>query len=322
MFRHQDSNALKWHWLALLAVFLCLVAKADDGCPSSGAPSVKLKIVEPTGSTQDFFNHVLCPESDVCSGVSVESNVGSLTTTPYTLVTITDHPYALEAVLLYVDAIRSSQVSGVGSTTGQVYAASGAYLLTSVIPTALYERSPPSPYAVELRMQPTCSSSTGFWGLALIGILPVAFILFMYAKTRGASKEEMGGNLFALYPNQELHQLVPPQTQEAAAASAQETAAPPVGYQPAQPGLAPPPQVPAAPESQVSPQEIEMQVKDDAEYEEAEGHYAYGYGNEDGDAQYRIETMMDENTGEVYQVYVDQVTGEMYRMEEEEAEEG
>lgn len=334
--------------LAFVCLLVLLGPSAALTCGDNGDEEavLQIRIVQPTGSTEAYFNSFLCGSSTTCDGVSVQA-VTSSSADSYTLVKLTGQTLALEAALSYTADVRAYYLYSQGETftTGDATAgvsASAVYLITPTIATTLFDSTTTSLYNVHIKEVASCAASTGFWGISLVLIVPIAWLLFRYAMyTGGVSEKE---KMFAIVQAGGVYSgaAVPP------AAGAAENTYFPQGQPSAEGAAAAAQPLPVATPSHAYEQQQvanegyqyadeQQQLQQYAESDpqqyvsEETGADAYVLPPEENDLhdnggeeapQYTVEEYMDPETGEVYEVYIDNATGEMYRYEDEGGEAG
>lgn len=181
--------------------------------------TVKLHVIDAAGNTEQYFKGILCGSTTAtCTGLTVQqltSAAGSqVGTGTVTLIEMVNFPTALEASLTYTADVRAQFLLASGQTVSQGnsnagVSASAIYLLNSLYSIPLFMASPPDPYSVELQLIPSCPASTGYWAFALIGVLPVALLLFRspWSSLQYSMPPPMQGAY--------QHNLLPPQQQAA-----------------------------------------------------------------------------------------------------------
>lgn len=164
------------------------VVTEDSASCNATDQTVQLRVTDAAGNTEQYFKDKLCGDTtSTCSGLTVQqltsaagSQVGTSTVTSIEMV---NFPTALEASLTYASDVRAQFLLASGQTVSQGnpnagVSASAIYLLSPLFSVPLFMESPPNPYSVVLQLIPTCPANTGYWAFAIIGVLPVALLLF------------------------------------------------------------------------------------------------------------------------------------------------
>eukprot|EP00796_Vickermania_ingenoplastis_P010653 gene10653-7400_t len=331
----QVRMARIFRWCVLVCCLMLITAltcRADVKCESSDE-YVKITISNPGGPTEGFFQEYLCGKVGPCEGVTADTGSSGLNSEMN--ITLTGHALALEAVLEYADVVRehyrisTGQSSATGATRTDL-SASAVYLTTNLaVPTPLFRSTTPNPYSVVTKMLPTCPASTGFWSFALIGILPVGLMIFRYFFVRGQDDEKdlmLRGPMMVAQADQPAPETTAVTGTSVAAASISgvEKPAPPA---PDLEGAHSPHNLehtavvsPQLPENDQQEKQLGQQQELQQLAAQQQQEYEFPADEEAAELEegrYTVEAYMDPDTGEVYNVYVDTVTGEKYRYEED-----
>lgn len=171
--------------LLLFLTFLCSHARVSAEECDGETQIVAISIVDALGETEKFFFLALCESAEECEGVTVSKpgvEEGQIVNQAITIVTLVGLEKALEAVLLYVEKasidLRQNTDSRDETIVLPSVFASSVQLITDAYPVQLYDKNPSSPYSVSTKLVPQCSSNTGFWGFALLGIIPIILFTF------------------------------------------------------------------------------------------------------------------------------------------------
>lgn len=322
---HPVGRAFLFLTLLILLPFHANIVSAQDFSCTSDGQVVQLRIENPIGSVSDYFSTILCDSStSECNGLTVKQvvipGIASSTGSTYTLVVMENFPTALEASLSYVADVRARylQINGQTVSEGNPNAgvsASAIYLVNPTFSVPLFLEDPPNPYSVELKFFPSCPSNTGYWGFALIGVLPLALLAFRSPWSPIPYPLQPGppGQMFAGLEEHPLPVQLPQALEN-------------VGIVP------PPPQVPsAAPGASSKPKfnnESQHQIPQQQEHEllapsrsasvkaenNGNGYFTEGIQYEvleDG-KMYEVKYQLDPSSGIVQTVYVDPETREEY----------